>query len=241
MRYLRTFCANIGIALLAILLAVSPVLADTVPRTQDLEQLRLSVKSYLQDYYQNQFDAVEIDVNRLDPRLRLAHCQGELAYSVRDLTNNGGAVSVKTECLGATPWSIYIGAQINIYQQVVVTNKTLNRGDIVQRADLSLQKMNSSALRNGYFTAFAEALGKEVRRNLEAGEIMRDGLLSVPLAINRGDIITVTSSNGAINVNTRAEALSHGRVGEQIRVRNLTSERIIVANVVEPGLVEVKY
>lgn len=42
-----------------------------------------------------------------------------------------------------------------------------------------------------------------------------------------------------INVKMPGEALSDGAPGQQIRVRNLRSQRIIKARVIEPGTVEV--
>ncbi|MDO3385088.1 flagellar basal body P-ring formation chaperone FlgA [Gilvimarinus sp. SDUM040013] len=243
MHRVRTFCAKscqLGLLLLGSLAIYACDVAASA-NAQDLEYLRQSVRTHLLTHYENQYETVEIEVNRLDPRLRLEDCKDQLAFSIRDLSNNGGAVSVKTECRSHSPWTVYIGAQIKVFEEVVVARRALSRGDIIQPSDLTHKKMNSSELRNGYFLDVQAALGKEVRRNLDAGEIMRDGVLNIPLAINRGDIITLASSNGAITVNTRAEALSNGRVGEQIRVRNLTSERIIVANIVKSGVVEVKY
>lgn len=238
MKDLRTFHTLLRVAVLIGLggLCTPATAADR----QDLEQLRQSARHYLQDYYQNRFDAVEISVNRLDPRLRLPACQDNLAFDLRDLNGNGGAVSVKTQCLSATPWTIYIGAQIDIFQNVIVTRKALSRGDIVTRADLTHARMSSSSLRGGYFTDISDVLGKEVRRNLEPGEPLRDSLLTEPLAVSRGEIITLASTNGVIGVNTRAEALNNGRIGEQIRVRNLSSQRVVTASVVEPGRVEVR-
>ncbi|MBU2887263.1 flagellar basal body P-ring formation protein FlgA [Gilvimarinus agarilyticus] len=237
---LRTFCVNLGytVALGFVSLVSAANEAGHNP-PHDLQQLRLATKEYLQDYYQNRFDAVEITVNRLDPRLRLAHCPSQLDFEVRDLTHNGGAITVKTQCLSAAPWSIYIGAQVNVFQNIVVASKALSRGDILVESDLTESRMNSSNLRSGYFTDNSDAIGKEVRRNIEAGEPLRDGILTIPLAINRGDIITLAASNGVIGVNTRAEALGSGRVGEQIRVRNLSSQRIVTANIVATGRVEV--
>ena len=45
--------------------------------------------------------------------------------------------------------------------------------------------------------------------------------------------------SGAINVRMPGEALSNGGMREQIRVKNLNSQRVIKAQVMAPGQVEV--
>ncbi|WP_121363151.1 flagellar basal body P-ring formation chaperone FlgA, partial [Pseudomonas aeruginosa] len=54
-----------------------------------------------------------------------------------------------------------------------------------------------------------------------------------------GDQVVILARTATINVKMPGEALSDGAPGQQIRVRNLRSQRIIKARVIEPGTVEV--
>jgi len=49
----------------------------------------------------------------------------------------------------------------------------------------------------------------------------------------------ISAGNSTIQVKMPGEALSAGSVGEQIRVRNLNSKRVVKARVTGPGQVEV--
>jgi flagella basal body P-ring formation protein FlgA len=51
--------------------------------------------------------------------------------------------------------------------------------------------------------------------------------------------VVIRAQTGAVNVVMPGEAMADGVPGEQIRVRNLRSQRIIKARVVEPGAVQV--
>ena len=57
--------------------------------------------------------------------------------------------------------------------------------------------------------------------------------------MRKGDQVVIRAKTNAINVFMPGEALSDGVPGEQIRVRNLRSQRIVRARVVEPGTAEV--
>jgi flagellar basal body P-ring formation protein FlgA len=52
--------------------------------------------------------------------------------------------------------------------------------------------------------------------------------------------VVISARSGAINVRMPGEALSGGILGQQISVRNLTSQRVIKARVMGPGQVEVE-
>ena len=56
-----------------------------------------------------------------------------------------------------------------------------------------------------------------------------------PIAIKRGDTVIVEAQTGTIMVSTQAVALANGRIGEQINVRNLQSERIVRIEIMGPG------
>ena len=66
-------------------------------------------------------------------------------------------------------------------------------------------------------------------------------LVKAGMMIFKGDTVMITAKKAGMEVNMPGEALSDGRKGKQIRVRNIKSERIITGKVVGPGLVEVNF
>lgn len=222
-------------AAFTMLLAASAVATEP----HSLDELTAATHQFLQEHYTLEDDsaATEVSVTPLDPRLRLAQCPMPLTFTVRDLGDKGGAVSVKAQCEGQQPWSIYVSAQVDIHRDVLVAAVTLGRGALIDESVIRYQRFNTSDLRQGYMVATRQVLGQQLKRPLQAGEPLRSGVLEQPLAVERGDIVTLESSNGSITVATQAEALSSGRIGEQIRVRNTSSERVISANVLAKGRV----
>jgi len=64
-------------------------------------------------------------------------------------------------------------------------------------------------------------------------------MLKAQRLIERGQRVTVLAGGNGLEVRMPAEALSHGAKGERIRVRNLSSHRIIEGVVAGAGLVRV--
>jgi flagellar basal body P-ring formation protein FlgA len=220
---------------LGLMLGAAPVLAER----QDLEQLREQVGQFLRTHYaQSGAQRVAVEVGRLDPRLHLSDCRQDLELRLNDASNNGGNVSVHSRCRGDQPWSIYVPAQVDLYRPVVVAARNLSRGTRLSNADVTVALRNTSRLRQGFVDTEGAVVGMELRRPLERGEAFRAGLLVEPLAVNRGDEVRLEAEVGGISVSTRGTAMSSGRVGQQIRVMNNSSERVVAGEIVAPGHVK---
>lgn len=211
--------------------------AETEAETHlNLDQLIDSVESYLADHYTNSGSAeIEISVNRLDPRLRLAPCDQALEYNVRDTGTPGGNVSVHTRCPGTRPWALYISAAVKVMEAVVIANRNIPKGALLSLQDFDTQLRDTSKIASNYVLDAGQLIGKATSRTIRAGEAMRFALVTEPIAVKRGDTIVVEAQSGAIMVSTQAVALADGRVGDQISVRNPQSERVVRVEIMGPG------
>jgi flagella basal body P-ring formation protein FlgA len=209
--------------------------------TEDIAALQRQVGDFIRTELQRDGNAsADIDVNTIDPRLSLHRCDKPLTHKLQSYGNSGGHLTVRTQCQSATThWSIYTPARVSMVSKVAIVSHNLPRGHRLSTADITLADHETSMLNAGYITDPARAAGMELKRALRQGDALREALLIQPEAIKRGDNVVVQARIGGLNVATSAEALSNGRVGEQIRVRNSKSERVVKARVVGPGRVEV--
>lgn len=70
-------------------------------------------------------------------------------------------------------------------------------------------------------------------------QILTPAHVEMAEVVRKGDQVVISAGNSTIQVKMPGEALSAGAVGEQIRVRNLNSKRVVKARVTGPGQVEV--
>ncbi len=207
---------------------------------QELAAIQTQVTDYLQQYYQSSdIERTKITVGRLDPRLRLAACQSPLELKHDDAERRGGNLTVHTRCPGPTPWSLYVPSEVAVYRQIAVASRSLGRGHQLAAGDITLAVRNTGQLRQGFVTQPEAALGMALRRPLQAGDPVRLSQLEAPTVVRRGDQVRLKARTGTITVDTKGTALSDGRVGEQVRVRNDSSERVVRGRVIGPGAVEV--
>jgi flagella basal body P-ring formation protein FlgA len=189
--------------------------------------LKQDVAKFLATHYaQEQHERLDIKVGNLDNRLRLEPCPESIIFNLQDPTGLGGSVSV------------HVPAQVLIYRHIPVAARTIARGEYLNETHLTNNLINVSSIRQGYALSPEHILGKEAKRNIGQGEPFKTSSLDAPTAIKRGETVTLQAKAGGIKVMSSGIALADGRVGQKIRVRNSSSERIVTGVVLNQGLVQ---
>ncbi|AZF43975.1 Flagellar basal-body P-ring formation protein FlgA [Pseudomonas sp. R1-43-08] len=181
----------------------------------------------------------EIQVNPLDPRLRLPMCDKELTATLESPAQPIGRVTVKVRCESASPWTVFVPAQVKLFRDVVVVARPLKRTGIIGYDDVVLRERDISLINQGYLTSLDQAIGQRLTRPMVTDQVITLVHLEQAEVIRKGDQVVISASSGGLNVRMPGEALSNGGMSEQIRVKNLNSNRVIKARVTAPGQVEV--
>jgi len=181
----------------------------------------------------------EIEVKQLDPRLRMPHCDKDLTASLESPAQPVGRVTVKLRCEGSSPWTVFVPAQVHLFRNVVTVVRPMKRDAIVSDADVAMRERDVGLLGQGFLDSLDQAIGQKVVRPTVIDQILTPVHLAQPEMVRKGDQVVINARSGSMSVRMPGEALSDGGFNEQIRVKNLNSKRVIKANIVAPGQVEV--
>ncbi|MGB5825671.1 MULTISPECIES: flagellar basal body P-ring formation chaperone FlgA [unclassified Pseudomonas] len=222
--------------------AGSPALADAVTLPDMLIGvtqgfLEFTVEDYLATSQTE--GRYEIEVNQLDPRLRMPMCDKELTATLESPATPIGRVTVKVRCDSTSPWTVFVPAQVRLFRDVVTTTRPLKRAGVIEPGDVMLRERDISLINQGYFTTLEQAVGQKLTRPTVANQVLTLVHLEQAEVISKGDQVVIIARSGTLSVRMPGEALSNGGLREQIRVKNLNSQRVIKAQVIAPGQVEV--
>jgi flagella basal body P-ring formation protein FlgA len=181
----------------------------------------------------------EIQVNQLDPRLRLPVCDKELTATLESPAQPLGRVTVRVRCDGASPWTVFVPAQVRLFREIVTTTRPLKRTGIINPEDVTLRERDISQINQGYLTSVDQAIGQKLVRPMVSDQVITLVHLEQAEVVRKGDQVVISARSGTLNVRMPGEALSNGGMSEQIKVKNLNSQRVIKARVTAPGQVEV--
>ena len=231
-----------AVAVAGLFTAGSPAVADpvTLPDlligvTQGF--LEFTVEDYLAtSQTQGRY---EIEVKQLDPRLRLPPCDKELTATLESPAKPIGRVTVKVRCDGISPWTVFVPAQVRLFREVVTSTRPLKRAGIIEPGDVTLRERDISLINQGYLTDVEQAIGQKLVRPMVNDQVITLVHLEQAEVVRKGDQVVITARSGTLSVRMPGEALANGGMSEQIRVKNLNSQRVIKAQVTAPGQVEV--
>jgi len=183
---------------------------------------------------------IEVITNRLDPRLRLRQCETALEPFLPTGANLSGNTSIGIRCQDNKPWSLYVSAKIIKYANIYVATRFLPRGEQLKQSDFALERRDISNQSIGYITDIKAIDGKILRRPLRHNNIIPPNALTEAMLVKRGDRVTILAQNTGVKVHMKGKALKNGAKGEMIRVRNLSSKRIIEGKILSEGVVGVR-
>ncbi|WP_305906579.1 flagellar basal body P-ring formation chaperone FlgA [Methylomarinum sp. Ch1-1] len=214
---------------------------SAVAATRALQPIS-SIKTAIANFVNNNFEAVEnfeYSLMQLDPRLRLSLCDEPLQVFSQSGALEAGRNTIGIHCPTGQKWTIYTVAQIKAFRKVLVLSQPLRRGDIISERHLSYKTEDLSDLRRGYLLNPKRVINQQATRNLAAGTVINRSHFSKPTLINRGERVNIQASSPYFTISMAGIALMDGHKGQNIRVKNINSKRIVQATVVEPGLVSV--
>lgn len=148
-----------------------------------------------------------------------------------------GRTSVQIKCHGKLQWSFYRPVMVEVITQALVAARTLSRDQPLALEDVELISVDRAGLRSGWYARAQDVDGLELARNLRGGQIIYAHHVRRPHAVQRGDSVLIKASSQQLSITSQGEALQSGHPGDQIRVRNLHSQRILSLWVWRKGLV----
>jgi len=222
---------------LAAALASSAVSSATL---QDHESIRSTAEQFITEMVKASHGQVPVvRAGRLDARLRLSHCDEPLEAFQPPGGKLLGNITVGVRCSGSKSWSLYVPVKVSIYEKVVAAARPLARGEVLQESDLKLVKRDLAQLRSGYFSDPTEVSGMEVTRTVAMDAALTNFLVKQPLQVRRGQRVILVANSGRLEVRMTGEALADGAAGARIKVRNLSSKRVVDGTVLSATTIQV--
>lgn len=217
-------------------LLVSFATAGETARHMDPSAIRATVERHVRELAGDP-PGLEVTAGRLDPRLALAECDGELTPFLPPGSTVRARVTAGLRCEGSRPWSIYLPVDVVSDADVLVARRPLARGESPLADDFTASRRRVPGLAVGY-PATPEALaGRKLRRPITAGELLKaDALEPIPL-VRRGQQVTLIARAGGIDVRVAGIALSDAGAGDRLRMQNPASGRTVEGTVQPDGSV----
>ncbi|RBP83040.1 flagella basal body P-ring formation protein FlgA [Marinomonas rhizomae] len=183
---------------------------------------------------------INITLNNLAALSYLPDCESNSIQISNQRPDATKRTNYEVSCDSPT-WKSYVPVTQSITIPAIKTISPINRGQTINKSNTDIGDVDISNLRGHVYTKKNPPYGLIASRNLRINTVITDDLTNQPTLIKKGDSVLITASSGTIIVRMNGVALENGIKGQQIRVKNSSSERIIYAKVVTDSEVLVNY
>ena len=124
--------------------------------------------------------------------------------------------------------------------KLITLKNNLKKGEVIQKNDLKFDYKLSS-IGKGFFENFDNLIGRKINQNLSRGQIIKTRHLKENFMVAEGQSIIIFSDLHGINVRMQGSALENGHFNEFIKVKNLSSGKIVQGKIINEKKILINY
>ncbi len=207
------------------------------------EEMEMMVRDHFlttapSDEAQVNITAVRIKEDILLPRGEISH---DVERGHQSAPSRMLPVAIIFKVDGRRERKVPVLVSLEVLQSVVVTRRPIPRLKIITPDDVTLRPVNVIGRGERMIGSIEEVVGKRARRAISMGAELHPGLIEWPPVVKKGDRVTIVAESGHLRITTMGEVKTTGKVGQQVRVLNLDSQKSIMAQVVDGHTVRVSF
>lgn len=182
---------------------------------------------------------IEVKKIALDHPVRIP--SDSLSVEVVALENTRpGHIGIDYKAISATDEARFqLRASADSWRMLPVAAKPLKRGSVVNAEDVKLVKLNDVASNKDAIENVGDILGHATSRDLGQGEVFRSSGVELPVIVAAGAKVTLVVRQGPLEVTASGIAVQSGAIGQEVKVQNDASKKVVSGKIEGPGVVVV--
>jgi len=155
-------------------------------------------------------------------------------------TTRPGHIGIDYKAVSASDDARFqLRASVDSWRMLPVAAKPIKRGTVVNAEDIKLVKVNDAASNRDAIDSMGDILGHAITHDLGQGEVFRANGIELPAVVTAGSKVSLIVRNGRLEVTASGIAVESGAVGQQVKVQNESSKKVVSGKVEGPGVVVV--
>lgn len=205
----------------------------------------LSLKKLYTSYVEKKLNGKKFKISKINIKGNKKLPTGKLSIEVEENTEKNVSGHYRL-IVNVTPENgkkrrLLITGWIDRYEIVVYAKKEIAKGETIHSKDLYTELTNITKYPSDVFNSTELMRGQVAKTRIRKNVLVRQKMLAVSPVIKKGDMVKMAAKSGSLTVVTTGRAIGDAQVGEQVRVRNLKSKKIVTGFVLDAKMVEVVF
>lgn len=239
------FRMNVKILILALMICAGGLMATSPAfcKLSHEEILVQKIRQHIDQYMLHPAENVRIEF--LSQMPSMGNLPGKITYNIESRSSE--------EYIGDTSFNIRIFSngiflkeesvriRIEVLREFVISLNSIARDTIISTEDVTVQKKWVRRIPMNALSSLDEAIGKAIIVSIRPNAQLTRNMLKDVMPVKKGKMVQVILDNGAMRMMMNGVAEEDGADDSLVKVRNLSSNKIIHARVIGQGKVQVDF
>ena len=136
---------------------------------------------------------------------------------------------------------IMISGWVDVYENVVYAKNTIKKGTLIKERDLYTELTNITRYPPDLMDDVTSVAGQLAKKRIRKNSALRSTMIGISPAIKKGEMVKLLIQSGGLTVSTVGVATENACVGDQLRVKNLKSKKIVTGQVLDTKIIRVVF
>jgi flagellar basal body P-ring formation protein FlgA len=196
------------------------------------------LKDFIRKFYSERED-IYIKLNHLPDSLKDKSRIKHINFAKMPDSNGDGLCMVEIDEKYSRTKNVYVSFKVSNKKKMFVLKQSAKRGDIIRSDDIFVKEVYMNGNGADYPLRMEDVVGKLLKRDITAGTVITSQILEDSFIVQRGDTVNIVAENRKFLVQATGRTLERGKMGDIIRVKNLTSNKEIVGKVAGSSTIKV--
>lgn len=207
---------------------------------QSIESITGLAQQFVIDNMPPDLTIASINTGSRIHQLKLAVCAQNIeAYSLTQFKPRQN-MTIGIQCHDPQ-WKIFVPVKAELFSDLVATQQTILKGQVIENRHVKIEQRKFRSYNKSNIVSLKDVIGKLAKRNIPSGSTLRANQLKISYLIKKKQAVTILASSESFSVRMRGIALNRGHKNDIIKVKNSSSNKVVEAVIIKPGLVRVNF
>jgi flagella basal body P-ring formation protein FlgA len=189
----------------------------------------------------NDSDNIQVRLNTLPNQLKEKAKVKNITFMKVPDTNGDGICTLEIDTGVGRNKNVQVPFRVFVKRKLFVLKTAGKKDEAIKKGDVIIKETYMNGKGDEYPTSLEDLAGKTLKRDVPANTIVTYQMLERPVAVQRGEVVNMVAENKKLIVLVKGMTIDKGRIGDTVRVKNISSGKEIVGRVTAHNTVTIDF
>jgi flagella basal body P-ring formation protein FlgA len=215
-------------------------LLPSLASASEYSAIEAKIIRFIQDVYNNS-DDIQVRLNTIPSQLKENAKVKNITFMKVPDASGDGICAVEIDTRSGRSMNVQVPFRVFAKKKLLVLKMAGKKDEAIRKGDIFIKETYMKGKGNEYPTSLEDLTGKVLKRDVPANTIIAYQMLEDSVAVQRGEVVNIVAENTKLLVLTKGKTIDKGRVGDAVRVKNISSGKEIVGRVTAHNTVAIDF